>query len=98
MAPHSTLKSIRLRDTLNLRIKPAARALIDRAAELNGKTRTDFVLEAAQRAAIDALSDRTLFLVDPETYEKFVEALNQQPQPNDKLRQTMQTPAPWDRT
>ena len=50
------------RDTLNLRIKPADRGLIDRAATLTGKTRTDFVLEAARRAAEDALLDRTMRL------------------------------------
>ena len=33
------------RMALNLRIKPAERALIDRAAKAGGKNRTDFVLE-----------------------------------------------------
>ena len=37
------------RDTLNLRIPAAARNLIDRAALPTGKTRTDFILEAARR-------------------------------------------------
>ncbi len=50
---------------LNLRIKPSARNLIDRAAELTGKTRTDFVLEASQRAAEEALLDRTVFRAIP---------------------------------
>ena len=36
------------RDTLNLRIKPEERGLIDRAALATGKTRTDFVLDAAR--------------------------------------------------
>jgi uncharacterized protein (DUF1778 family) len=85
------------RETLNLRIKPDERGLIDRAAELTGKTRTDFVLEAARRAAVDALSDRTLFSVDAKTYAKFVAALDSSLQPNDKLRRTMQTAAPWER-
>src|SRR5436305_14816911 len=35
------------REALNLRIRPEVRELIDRAAELAGKNRTDFVLEAA---------------------------------------------------
>ena len=39
------------RDTLNLRIKPDLRGLIDRAAELSGKNRTDFVLDAARHGA-----------------------------------------------
>ena len=54
------------RDTLNIRIKPDERGLIDRAAELAGKTCTDFVLEAARRAAIETLTERTLYQVDPE--------------------------------
>jgi|ERR1035437_5728856 len=47
------------RDTLNLRIKPELRGLIDRAAALTDRNRTDFVLSAARRAAEDALLDRT---------------------------------------
>ena len=78
------------RDTLNLRIKPEERGLIDRAAALTGKTRTDFVLEAARRAAVEALTGRTLFAVDEATYAKFLAALDAPPQPNDKLKRTMQ--------
>ena len=37
------------RGTLNLRIKPELRGLIDRAAALSGRNRTDFVLDAARR-------------------------------------------------
>ncbi len=84
------------RDTLNLRIKPGERSLIDRAADLTGKTRTDFVLEAARRAAVDALTDRTLFVVDAETYARFKAALDAPPRPNKKLLRTMRRPAPWD--
>lgn len=84
------------RDTLNLRIKPEERGLIDRAAQLTGKTRTDFVLEAARRAAEEALLDRTVFAVSPETYAVFLARLDEPPQPNDRLRRTMQTAAPWD--
>ncbi|MEQ1698373.1 MAG: DUF1778 domain-containing protein [Hyphomicrobiaceae bacterium] len=88
--------SLPRRDTLNLRIKPEERGLIDRAAALTGKTRTDFVLEAARRAAVEALTERTLFAVDAETYTKFVAALDAPPQPNNRLVHTMRTPAPWD--
>lgn len=92
-----TTKRKAQRDSLNLRIKPEERGLIDKAAALTGKTRTDFVLEAARQAAVEALTDRTLFLVDPETYAKFVAALDAPPRPNAKLIRTMQTPAPWDK-
>ena len=85
------------RETLNVRIKPEDRSLIDRAAHLAGKSRTDFLLEAARRAAEDALLDQTLFKVSPTVYAKFVERLDAPPAPNARLRRTMTTPAPWDK-
>lgn len=84
------------RDTLNLRIKGEERGLIDRAASLTGKTRTDFVLEAARRAAEEALLDRTLFTVSPQAYAEFLARLDAPPQPNERLRRTMQTTPPWE--
>jgi uncharacterized protein (DUF1778 family) len=84
------------RETLNIRMPAAARALIDRAAKVGGKTRTDFILEAAKRAAEDTLIDQTLLVADPKAYAAFLERLDAPPQPNERLRRTMQTPAPWD--
>ena len=84
------------RDTLNLRIKPEVRGMIDRAAALLGKNRTDFELDAAQRAAEDALIDRTIIRVSPEAHAAFLARLDAPPQPNERLRRTMQTPAPWE--
>jgi len=93
----TTPKRATTRDTLNLRIKPELRGMIDRAAQLAGKNRTDFVLEAARRAAEDALLDRTVFSVSPKAYAEFLKRLDAQPQPNDRLRRTMQAQGPWDR-
>jgi uncharacterized protein (DUF1778 family) len=84
------------RDTLNLRIRPEERGLIDRAATLTGKTRTDFVLEAARRAAEEALLDRTVLTVSPDAYAAFLARLDEPPKPNERLRRTMQTIPPWD--
>lgn len=83
------------RETLNLRIPPAERTLIDRAAQSAGKTRTDFILEAARRAAEDALLDRTLTSVSPQAYAAFLARLDAPAQPNERLRKTMQAPQPW---
>ena len=85
------------RDTLNLRIKPELRGLIDRAAELSGKNRTDFVLEAARHAAEDALLDRTVFVVSRKAYADFVRRLDAPPRPNARLRRSLQTVAPWEK-
>jgi uncharacterized protein (DUF1778 family) len=84
------------RESLNIRIKPEERGLIDRAARLAGKSRTSFLLEAGRRAAENALLDRTLFKAGQKAYAEFVARLDAPPQPNEKLRRTMETPAPWD--
>ncbi|QGM97151.1 DUF1778 domain-containing protein [Methylocystis parvus] len=84
------------RDTLNLRVKPGDRELIDRAATLVGKSRTDFLLDAGRRAAQDALLDRRLWRVDSAAFDAFVALLDAPPQPNERLRRTMKTRAPWE--
>jgi uncharacterized protein (DUF1778 family) len=83
------------RETLNLRIPAAERGLIDRAAKSSGKTRTDFILSAARRAAEEELLDRTIFVVSPEQYAKFLALLDAPPQPSEALQRTMRAMPPW---
>lgn len=84
------------RDSLNIRIKPEVRTLIDRAAALLGKNRTDFVLDAARHAAEDALLDRTVFALNPKAYAEFLARLDAPPRPNERLRKSLQRVAPWE--
>jgi uncharacterized protein (DUF1778 family) len=81
---------------LNFRIKPSVRDLIDRAAEVLGTSRTDFMIEASERRAEDVLSDQVLFTVSPEVYAEFLARLDAPPAQNERLQRTMQTKAPWD--
>lgn len=85
------------RDTLNIRIKPELRGLIDRAAELSGKNRTDFVLDAARLSAENALLDRTVFAVNAKAYAEFLARLDAPPRPNVRLRRSLRTTAPWEK-
>lgn len=85
------------RETLNIRIPSTERNLIDRAAQSTGKTRTDFILEAARRAAEEALLDRAMLAVGPKAYADFLARLAAPAQPNERLRRTLQTPTPWKR-
>lgn len=85
------------RETLNIRIKAAERGLIDRAAELAGKTRTDFILDATRKAAEEALLDRTLFVASPEAHAEFLARLDATPQPNDRLRRSLNATPPWEK-
>jgi len=84
------------RGSLNLRVLPGLRELIDQGARASGKNRTDFILDAARRAAEEAVLERTVLMVSPEAYAAFLNRLEQPAQPNERLRRTMQTPAPWE--
>jgi uncharacterized protein (DUF1778 family) len=84
------------RDTLNMRIKPEDRSLFDWAAKAQGKTRTDFILEAARTAAEAALLDRALVQVSADSYEEFLARLDAPPNANDRLKKTLRTKAPWE--
>ena len=92
---HATSQVIR--ETLNIRIKPEERNLIDRAAKTRGKNRTDFILDAARLAAEEALMDQVIITVSPQAYAQFLARLDMPAQPNERLVKTMQAAAPWER-
>lgn len=81
---------------INLRIKPVDRSLIDQAAAMQGKSRSDFMLEASRRAAEETLLDQTLIQVDRATYRRFLAQLDAPARPSEALRRLMQTKAPWE--
>ena len=82
---------------INLRVMPEQRNLIDKAASVLNKTRSDFMMEAACQEAENVLLDRRLFLVDDETYEKFDQILNLSATDNKALLVLMEHKAPWEK-
>jgi uncharacterized protein (DUF1778 family) len=83
--------------TISLRVARQRSDLIDRAARATGKTRTEFILESATRAAEEVLLDRRLFHLDAARYEAFERALDAPPRPMEELRQLLARPASWER-
>jgi len=71
---------------MNLRIDSDTRQPIEQAAAALGKTRTEFIVDTAKRAAIDMLLDRRLFVLDPDEHRAFMHALDNPPAPGPKLR------------
>lgn len=61
---------------INLRATQAQKALIERAAESTGKTRTAFVLDASLQQAEAVLADRTRFALSGTQMERFAKALD----------------------
>lgn len=80
---------------LSLRISPADRKLIDRAAEATHKTRTEFLLDSARAAAADALLDRSLFVLSPREFRAFEKALAKAHSSADIARKLRKRASPW---
>jgi uncharacterized protein (DUF1778 family) len=81
--------------SINLRIETNTRQLIDDAAAILGKTRTEFMIESARRQAIDVLLDQRLFVLNSERYDTFVHALDNPPAPGPKLRSLLRRVPAW---
>jgi uncharacterized protein (DUF1778 family) len=82
--------------SINLRIEANTRALIDEAAAMLGKTRTEFMIDTARRQAIDVLLDQRLFVRKTGAYDAFVQALDNPPAPGPKLKRLMARKPVWE--
>jgi uncharacterized protein (DUF1778 family) len=83
--------------SINLRIETQTRRLIDEAAAILGKTRTEFMVESARRHAIDVLLDQRLFVLDADRYDAFMHALDNPPTPGPKLRALLRRVPAWEK-
>lgn len=81
---------------INLRALPEQRDLIDHAAALLGKNRSDFMLEAACERAQSVLLDQVFFGLDTDKFQQFVAMLDAPPSANAGLERLMAVKAPWD--
>jgi uncharacterized protein (DUF1778 family) len=87
---------IAMRDAaINLRALPQQRDLIDQAAQLMGKNRSDFMLEAACDKARSVLLDQVFFSLDEDRLQQFNAMLDAPPAPNPGLERLMAVKAPW---
>jgi uncharacterized protein (DUF1778 family) len=93
--PRRRRDSRRERCTINLRVSEKTRYLIDSAAAVAGKSRTEFMLDSARQHAIDVLLDQRLFVLEPDQYDAFVAALDNPPPPDEKLIALMRRKPLW---
>ena len=82
---------------INLRVSRQTRELIDSAAAVVGKSRTEFMLESARQHATDVLLDRRLFVLSEDQYRAFMNVLDNPPPPNAALKKLMASKAPWNK-
>ncbi|ARM86571.1 ribbon-helix-helix domain-containing protein [Rhizobium sp. CIAT894] len=80
--PQQTARTTRL----EARISPEALAIVKRAAEMEGRSLSDFVVSAAQDAARRTIEENQLIRLSIEDQMRFVDMLLDPPEPTDALK------------
>lgn len=80
--PRQTTRTTRL----EARISPEALAIVKRAAEMEGRSLSDFVVSAAQDAARRTIEENQLIRLSIEDQARFVDMLLNPPEPTDALK------------
>ncbi len=76
----------RRRERLEARLSPEQKALLERAAALEGRSLTDFVVDSAQSAALETIQRYEVIALTARDSRVFAEALMHPPAPNERLR------------
>ena len=80
-----------------MRLPAADIAVIDRAADLRGRSRTEFVREAAVRAAEEVILDQTMIRMSPKGFAAFVRAVSKPAAPVPEMVAVLRRKAPWEK-
>ncbi len=81
---------------ISMRLPEADIAMIDRAAGLRGRSRADFVRDAAVRAAEDVLMENRLIRMGPEGFADFMAVLLGPATPVPEMVDLAKRAAPWE--
>lgn len=81
---------------ISMRLPEADVAMIDRAAGLRGRSRTDFVREAAVRAAEEVVMEQGLIRMSAEGFSQFMDVLARPAAPVPEMVKDLKRPAPWE--
>jgi uncharacterized protein (DUF1778 family) len=81
---------------LSMRLPEADIAIIDRAAHLRGRSRTDFMREAAVRAAEDVLMEMAPIRMSTVGFKAFMDALSRPAASVPEIAELFARTAPWE--
>ena len=82
---------------INIRALDTQRSLIDRAAAIQNKSRSEFMLEAACREAENTLLDQRLFFLAKKEFKAFEDALSNPVTENEELMDLLSRKSPWEK-
>jgi len=83
----------RMNDRLELRLTPKAKSMLKRAAAVEKKTMSAFVLDKGLEAAAETLADRHEFRLNTKEFDAFVAALDAPVKPRPRLTRLLATPS-----
>ena len=81
---------------LSMRLPETDIAIIDRAARLRGRSRTDFVRDAAVQSAEEVLMENILMRMNPSAFNAFAAAIAAPAQVVPEIVELLKRKAPWD--
>ena len=81
---------------LSMRLPASDIAIIDRAADLKGRSRTDFVREAAVRAAEEIVMESALIRMSARGFRAFMAAIEAPPRAVPELVELFRRTPPWE--
>lgn len=81
---------------LSMRLPETDIAIIDRAAALRGRSRTDFMRDAAVRAAEDVLMETAPIRMSAAGFKAFMTALSGPAVPVREMVELFERPSPWE--
>lgn len=89
-------KSKRKDHPLSMRLPETDIAIIDRAARLRGRSRTDFVRDAAVQSAEEVLMENVPMRLNPAAFNAFAAAIAAPAQVVPEIVELLKRKAPWD--
>jgi uncharacterized protein (DUF1778 family) len=84
-------------ECVDLRMTPAAKQTLQRAAAVSHKTLTEFLLDSGLNAAFETLADRRVFQLDETDWNAFMAALASPPKSNPRLRKLLARKPAWEK-
>ncbi len=87
------MATVEKQNVVNLRIDEVRKNLIDEAAKLQGKSRTEFMVEAAYKEAEQIILDQKIYILD-EADRKYL--TNSHPKLDPKLVKLFKSKSPWE--
>ena len=82
-------------ERVDLRMTPAAKRTLQRAADVANKTVTEFLLDTGLNAAFGTLADRRVFQIDEKRWAQFMAELAAPPRNNPRLRKLLARKPAW---